>query len=144
MTFKQTMSLLFSTAEGTYYKWKSQKRPIIQLLDYLLTQSEIEEFLSSPDHKIAKFEMIKNQEVVFKYSRDKYLSIFINPLGSVGNATNKDFMDFYFNVLVFAKNKIEDQAIFEPFDIQRSSLLYSTRIILLIRLQRMKLFQNLK
>lgn len=44
MTFKETMATLFSTAEGTYYKWKKEERPIIKLLDKYFSKEELEEF----------------------------------------------------------------------------------------------------
>jgi hypothetical protein len=126
MTYEQLMVKLFQFSSPTYYKWsKHEKRPIFDFLSYAFSKNDIEEWLSTS--KISKIEILKGEEAVFKYSRDKYLSIFIKPLGSIGDTINKDFMDFYFNVLVFAKEKIQDQTIFEPFDIQRSSLLYTTR-----------------
>jgi len=123
---RSTMSKLLEISEKSYYVWKKKTHTkLINLLESMYSKSDIEEYLKYG--KISKFEILKGEEVVFKYSRDKYLSIFIKPLGSLGDTINKDFMDFYFNVLVFAKNKIEDQTIFEPFDIQRSSLLYTTK-----------------
>jgi hypothetical protein len=126
MTYEQLMVKLFQFSSPTYYKWsKHEKRPIFDFLTYAFSKNDIEEWLNTS--KISKIEILKGEESVFIYSRNKYLSIFTNPLGSLGDTINKDFMDFYFNVLVFAKNNIEDQAVFEPFDIQRSSLLYSTK-----------------
>jgi len=57
MTFKQTMASLFSTAEGTYYKWKKENRPIIGLLEKYFTQDELEEFVSYGT--ISKLEYLK-------------------------------------------------------------------------------------
>jgi hypothetical protein len=99
MTFKQTMSLLFSTAEGTYYKWKSQKRPIILLLDYLLTQSEIEEFLLSPEHKITKFEMIKDFEMILLGAKIDYLKFVDENL--TPSLKYDLFADLYYTFLVY-------------------------------------------
>lgn len=45
MTFKQVMATLFDTAEGTYYKWKKEKRPIISLLEKYFTKEDLEEFI---------------------------------------------------------------------------------------------------
>lgn len=45
MTFKETMAKLFSTSEGTYYKWKKEERPIIKLLDKYFDKTDLEEFL---------------------------------------------------------------------------------------------------
>lgn len=47
MTFKQIMAGLFSTAEGTFYKWKRENRPIISLLEKYFTKADLEEFLST-------------------------------------------------------------------------------------------------
>jgi len=102
VTFKKTMSLLFSTAEGTYYKWKAQKRPIILLLDYLLTQSEIEEFLSSSDHKITKFEMIKDFEMILLGSKIDYLK-FVND-NLILDFKYDIFIDLYYQFLVYIDN----------------------------------------
>jgi len=124
MTFKQTMAAIFVTAEGTYYKWKREKRPIISLLE-MYSKEELEEFLQFG--KISKFELLKEQEAVFKYSRSKYFSTLTETLGSLGDIINKDFMNFYFNVLVFSKDNVERQFIFEPFEIQKSSLIFATK-----------------
>jgi len=54
MTFKETMAGIFSTAEGTYYKWKREKRPIISLLEKYFTKEDLVEFLETG--KISKLE----------------------------------------------------------------------------------------
>ena len=121
-------SKLFGFNPSTLYRWREseEERPVLGLIDNVFTLSELKEWVE--DKVIpARFQVLSEQKAINVYARDKYLSIFISPLGSLGDTINKDFMDFYFNVLVFAKDKIEDQAIFEPFDIQRSSLLYSTK-----------------
>jgi phosphoglycerate-specific signal transduction histidine kinase len=41
------MAAIFSTSEGTYYKWKRENRPIINLLDKYFTKEELEEFLET-------------------------------------------------------------------------------------------------
>ncbi|MDN5086889.1 hypothetical protein O8C74_07385 [Aliarcobacter butzleri] len=61
MTFKETMAKLFSTAEGTYYKWKKENRPIINLLAKYFTKEELEEFLTTGE--ISKQELTKNLSV---------------------------------------------------------------------------------
>jgi len=58
MTFKETMAAIFSTAEGTYYKWKREKRPIINLLEKYFPKEDLEEFINTG--KIGKQELIKN------------------------------------------------------------------------------------
>ncbi len=124
--YKEVASQVLGCNLSSYYAWDKQGRPIIKLLQkYFPNKEDLQEWLDKSE--ISKYELLKGEEAVFIYSREKYLSIFTSPIGSLGDTINKDFMDFYFNVLVFAKNKIADQAIFEPFDIQRSSLLYSTK-----------------
>ncbi|MCT7575260.1 hypothetical protein N5U00_07955 [Aliarcobacter butzleri] len=61
MTFKKTMAKLFSTAEGTYYKWKKENRPIINLLETYFTKEDLEEFLTTGE--ISKQELTKNLSV---------------------------------------------------------------------------------
>lgn len=121
-------SKLFGFNPSTLYRWREneEERPVLGLIDNVFTLSELKEWV---EDKIipARFQVLSEQKAINVYAREKYLSIFTSPLGSLGDTINKDFMDFYFNVLVFAKDKIEDQAVFEPFDIQRSSLLYSTK-----------------
>jgi len=121
-------SKLFGFNPSTLYRWRKSEedRPILGLIDNVFTLSELKEWVEG---KIipARFKVLAEQKAISSYARSKYLSIFIKPLGSLGDAINKDFMDFYFNVLIFSKNNIENQAVFEPFDIQRSSLLYSIK-----------------
>jgi len=54
------MSLLFSTAEGTYYNWKKQNRPIVSLLEKYFTKEDLEEYLESG--KWEKMEDLKKEE----------------------------------------------------------------------------------
>lgn len=56
VTFKETMAGIFATAEGTYYKWKKENRPIINLLNYF-DLKELQLFLQTG--KISKLELIK-------------------------------------------------------------------------------------
>lgn len=58
MTFKETMAKLFATAEGTFYKWRKQKRPIISLIEKYFTQEELEEFLETGE--ISSFSKISS------------------------------------------------------------------------------------
>lgn len=57
MTFKETMAGIFDTAEGTYYKWKREKRPIIALLEKYFTKEDLEEFLLT--NQVSKYESIE-------------------------------------------------------------------------------------
>lgn len=60
MTFKETMAALFSTSQGTYYKWKKENRPIISLLDKYFTQEDLEEFLETGE--IFKLELLQHYD----------------------------------------------------------------------------------
>lgn len=64
MTFKQVMAGLFSTAEGTYYKWKKEKRPIITLLEKYFTKEDLEEFLEYGT--IEKLEFANSQDYGYR------------------------------------------------------------------------------
>lgn len=63
MTFKETMAGLFATSEGTYYKWKKEKRPIINLLEAYFTKDELVEFLHTTQ--------IRRQEIVKNYTLEE-------------------------------------------------------------------------
>jgi hypothetical protein len=47
MTFKQIVEELFGFASPTYYRWKKEKRPIIELIKGSFTEQDIETFLDS-------------------------------------------------------------------------------------------------
>jgi hypothetical protein len=88
-------------------------------------ESELKEWI---ENKIipARFKVLQEEELVYKYAKHQYFNV-METIGSLGDIVNKDFMDFYFNVLVFAKNDLEQQSTYGPFDIQKSSILYATR-----------------
>jgi hypothetical protein len=77
------MAGLFSTAEGTFYKWKREQRPIISLLEKYFTKEELEEFLRTGG--IEKMEIVaglsledlklirENKEVIIKFQEIKQL-----------------------------------------------------------------------
>jgi len=64
MTFKETMALLFSTSQGTYYKWKKENRPIINLISKYFTIQDLEEFVTTGI--IPKYEDITNINYINK------------------------------------------------------------------------------
>lgn len=55
--FKNTITTLFGFAAPTYYRWKKEKRPIVDLLEKYFSTEEIQEFLET--EKIRKLELIK-------------------------------------------------------------------------------------
>jgi hypothetical protein len=99
MTFKETMANLFSASEGAYYKWKREKRPIIQLVDKYLSKEDIEEFLETGE--IKKFENIKfiTDNYVAK-SQAFYVNSFKESQSLLHQPSmHNEFRDFYFNFL---------------------------------------------
>lgn len=97
MTFKETMAELFSTAEGTYYKWKKEQRPIIALLEKYFTREELEEFILTG--KISSFEMIEEFKMILLGSKLDYLTFVSNHLK---HSNKLDFFtDFYYRFLVY-------------------------------------------
>lgn len=119
MTFKETMSMLFSTAEGTYYKWKKEERPIIKLLDKYFSKEELEEFLLT--EKISKFENMKYINSQFMINnKDKYLRDF-NLLKNNNYLVN-DFYFYYLNNLKYKKNFSDKNEIFDEFTLDNYTL----------------------
>lgn len=127
MTFKETMAELFSTAEGTYYKWKREKRPIIALLDIYFSKEDIEEFLETG--KISKFEILEEFKALLQGSKFDYLA-FVKKYLKHSNEFDF-FTDFYYRFLVYIGNlrnlpthsDIEFQNIFQLNDAMPSFLI---------------------
>lgn len=68
MTHKEVMAKLFDFNATTYYAWKKQDRPIINLIDIYFTKEDLEEFLKYG--QITKFEllnMIDYQEQILEF-----------------------------------------------------------------------------
>lgn len=102
MTFKETMAELFSTAEGTYYKWKKEQRPIIALLEKYFTREDLEEFIQTG--KISRFEMIEEFKMILQGSKLDYLSFISKHLK---HSNEFDFFtDFYYRFLAYV-NQIQ-------------------------------------
>ena len=120
----KTYSKLFKNTIRTVSNWKKENRPVIALLERYFTKDDLEEFLEKG--KISRYEVLQEQELVYKYAKHQYFNA-LETIGSLGDIVNKDFVDFYFNVLVFAKNDLERQTTYSPFDIQKSSILYATQ-----------------
>jgi hypothetical protein len=47
MTFKEKIEALFGFASPTYYRWKKEKRPIVELIENSFTEQELELFLQT-------------------------------------------------------------------------------------------------
>ena len=58
MKYDEAISELLGSSIPTYYNWKREKRPIIELLKYF-TKEELEEYLETD--KIEKFEILKDK-----------------------------------------------------------------------------------
>jgi hypothetical protein len=127
MTFKETMAELFSTAEGTYYKWKKEQRPIIALLEKYFTREDLEEFLETG--RISKFEIVEEFKMILQGSKLDYLGFISKHLK---NSNEFDFFtDFYYRFLVYVNqiqhtskdSDIEFQNIFQLNDALPSFLI---------------------
>ncbi len=118
-------SRLFGFNPSTLYRWREneEERPILGLIDNVFTLSELKEWV---EDKIipARFQVLKEQQLNLQYAKRQYFDILDNTIGSLGDIVNKDFMDFYFNVLVYSKYNIDRQTKFSPYDIKKSSLLF--------------------
>ncbi|MDY0314101.1 MAG: hypothetical protein RBR32_03405 [Bacteroidales bacterium] len=121
----KTYSKLLQNTVRTISNWKNENRPIITLLEKYFTKKDLEEFLDTG--KISKFELLNENNSTLTYAGMQYINIFKNRLVSMGDIINKDFMDIYFNALVFAKNDIAKQSIFKPFTISKAIMIYLSR-----------------
>lgn len=95
---------LMHYSRNTYYVWKREKRPIIELIDRYFTDSEIEEFLQTG--KIINFEAtnyIKNNFMTI--NKNKYIQSFKSTSSSLRNIYEEYIKDFYFYFLSNLKNK---------------------------------------
>lgn len=127
---RATMSQLLEISEKSYYVWKKKTHTkLIKLIEDTFSEKDLKEYLSSPNGKISKFELLEEQEEVLQYTATQYLNLFIKQhgTGSIGDIINKNFMDLYFSVLVHSKNDMANQSVFKPFEIQKSFLIYLTK-----------------
>lgn len=94
------ISKLFDFANSTVYKWKKEKRPILELIDKYFIDEEIEEFLETG--KIDKFEKEKLQNDFFA----KYKSIYFGYIEKFGLIINLDegIQQYYFKYLFYIKD----------------------------------------
>ncbi|MDD5407116.1 MAG: hypothetical protein PHE73_09285 [Sulfurovaceae bacterium] len=121
----KTYSKLLQNTVRTISNWKNENRPIITLLEKYFTKKDLEEFLDTG--KISKFELLNKNNSTLTYAGIQYIDIFKKRLVSIGDIINKDFMDIYFNALIFAKNDIVKQSVFKPFTISKATLIYLSR-----------------
>ena len=75
---RATMSQLLEISEKSYYVWKSKTHTkLIKLIEDTFSEKDLKEYLSGPNGKISKFELLKEQEVVLQYTATQYLNLFI-------------------------------------------------------------------
>lgn len=98
MTFKETMATLFSTAEGTYYKWKKEDRPIIKLLDKYFSKEELEEFLRTG--KINKLENLNSYSFSSCVSFLIKLKLLLNKNDFNGTSKFVSFVAYYIKLKI--------------------------------------------
>lgn len=144
MKIEQIMSKCFGFSPQTYFNWKKEenKRPIITLISKYLSKKEILEFLETG--KITKLELLNGYYSTLAYTGMQYINIFKKRLTSIGDVVNKDFMDLYFNTLVFAKDDISKQSVFKPFTISKATMVYLSKCNTLYRPQNNELVPKLE
>lgn len=69
------MAGVFSTAEGTFYKWKKEERPIVALLERYFSKEDLEEFLNTG--KVSRYEKSKLMSDLFEEIDYRYAQQFI-------------------------------------------------------------------
>lgn len=69
------MAGIFSTAEGTFYKWKKEERPIVALLERYFSKEDLEEFLNTG--KVSRYEKSKLMSDLFEEIDYRYAQRFI-------------------------------------------------------------------
>ena len=101
---KENIKKILDISDKTYYNWKNQNRPIIELLHKYFTDSEIEEFLQTGE--IINFEAtnyIKNN--FMKINKNKYIQNFKSIDSSLRSIHQEHIKDFYFYFLTNLRNK---------------------------------------
>ena len=101
---QENIKKILDISDKTYYNWKNQNRPIIELLHKYFTDSEIEEFLQTD--KIINFEAtnyIKNNFMTI--NKNKYIQSFKSTSSSLRSIYEEYIKDFYFYFLSNLKNK---------------------------------------
>jgi len=125
MKTEEIYSKIIGCGITTYYNWKREKKAIIKFLNENFTNEELEEYIKYG--KINKVEANKEEQTNIEYSGRQYLNIFLQKNYFIGDIINRDFMEFYFNILIYAKENINNINIFQPFTIQKASLNYMNR-----------------
>ncbi|MCT7472945.1 hypothetical protein [Aliarcobacter cryaerophilus] len=101
---KEHIKKILDISDKTYYNWKNQNRPIIELLYKYFTDSEIEEFLQTGE--IINFETTNYIKYNFmKINKDKYIQNFKSISLSIRSIYEESIKDFYFYFLSNLKNK---------------------------------------
>lgn len=62
---KEEICKLLDIADRTYYKWRQEKRPIIQFLT-MFDETDLNRFLDNPDD-MSKFELIRGKETILHH-----------------------------------------------------------------------------
>lgn len=127
--YKQIAKLIGNN-EKTIYRWKKEKRQIIDLLEKYFTKQDLEEFLETD--KINKFDKMNFlQNKVIEKNRIKYLKSFINsnPYGSLSRS-HTTFINFYFNFLKELKFQEERDIRFNHFTYSGSFINYDFQYLL--------------
>lgn len=125
--FKNTITTLFGFAAPTYYRWKKEKRPIVNLLEKYFSDLELEEFVLTG--KINRLEKENIQNDFFSKYKNIYFS-YIQKFGLIINL-EEEVQEYYFSYLFFIKNNYEKFNIHNnPFSAAaiEFSLIYNKKI----------------
>lgn len=85
----EVTSIVLGCSVSGFYKWKKQKRPIIELLDKYFTKDELEEFLSQGT--IGKLEYLKSMDKTFNVQISNFAKSIYDTKESFG--TDDEFFD---------------------------------------------------
>ena len=122
---KENIKKILDISDKTYYNWKNQNRPIIELLHKYFQDNEITEFLETG--RISRLEDNKDQELLNNeaskiynhfisvlYLKDKSLLklflVVINNANETSANLNLNFIDLVFESEGSKKDKIEKAA----------------------------------
>lgn len=74
MNNNELMSKIFGFSSPTYFRWKKENRPIINLIEKYFSKKDLKEFLETGE--INKFNYLEHHKELQKERTIKYLSIF--------------------------------------------------------------------
>lgn len=94
------ISKILDVHRNSYFNYKKQGRPIINLLEKYFSKAELEEFLSTG--KINKFESIKTTNEFLNSYKNRYFNFLHVKMRSI-NSLSEYQLQFYFSYLFFIR-----------------------------------------